>query len=133
MKHGRSLVVLGAIAFGLMLSGSATAQEVAKPKVVPHDTQGREQCLMCHSGAMQGVPAPPEATHEGRENDMCLLCHSAESPLQSGTPPAIPHDTAGRDQCRMCHSGAMEGVPAPPASHEGIDVKYCQLCHHPAG
>ncbi len=132
MKHGRSLAALGAVAFGLLLSDSAAAQETAKPKVIPHDTAGRVECLTCHSGAIEGIPAAP-ASHEGRESDTCLLCHSADSPIQSAVPKTIPHDVAGREQCLICHSGALEGIPAPPANHEKIDVKYCQLCHDSGG
>ncbi len=130
MKHERSLAALSTVAFGLLLSSSAAAQEAATPNVVPHDTADRAECLACHSGALGGVPAAP-ASHEGRENDVCLVCHSADSPIQSAVPKAIPHDLAGREQCLMCHSGALEGIPVPPANHEKIDVKYCRLCHNP--
>lgn len=132
MKHGRSLAALGAIAFGLLLSGPVVAQDAASPKVIPHDTVGFVECLTCHSGALEGIPAAP-ASHEGRENDVCLVCHSGDSPIQSAVPKPIPHDVAGQEQCLLCHSGALEGIPARPANHESIDVKYCQLCHTPGG
>ena len=112
----------------LSLAHPVQAQQAAKPPVIPHDKAGREQCLMCHGGAMEGIKAAP-ANHKGRTNDMCLLCHSKDSPMQTGTPPAIPHDLAGRDNCTMCHGGAMEGVKAVPANHKGIDNKQCTTCH----
>jgi hypothetical protein len=119
-------MVLGVAA--LSLARPVQAQQAAKPPVIPHDKAGREQCLMCHGGAMEGIKAAP-ANHKGRTNDMCLLCHSKDSPMQTGTPPAIPHDLAGRDNCTMCHGGAMEGVKAVPANHKGIDNKQCTTCH----
>ena len=48
-------------------------------------------------------------------------------------PPVTPHDIAGKETCSMCHSGAMEGMPAAPASHEGLEDKACVMCHAPAG
>jgi hypothetical protein len=104
------------------------AQEAAKPPVMAHDKAGREQCLMCHGGAMEGIKAIP-ANHKGRTNEQCPLCHTKDSPMQTGTPPAVPHDLAGREQCTMCHGGAMEGIKAVPANHKGIDNKQCTLCH----
>lgn len=50
-----------------MVTGAAPA--------IPHDTEGRDQCLMCHTaGAMEPVPDVP-ASHEGRKNEHCGLCH----------------------------------------------------------
>jgi hypothetical protein len=115
----------------LALARPVQAQQAAKPPVIPHDTAGREQCLMCHGGSMEGIKAIP-ANHKGRTNDECLLCHGKTSPMHTGTPTAIPHDLAGRDQCLMCHGGSMEGVKAAPANHKGFDNKYCTLCHSAA-
>lgn len=52
---------------------------------------------------------------------------------QDTKPPVTPHDIAGKEACSMCHSGAMEGMPAAPASHEGLKDKACVMCHAPAG
>jgi hypothetical protein len=131
MKPVRVLSSLGLLAL-VWVAVPAAAQEAAKPKLVAHDLAGREQCLMCHSGAMEAVPAVPE-THAERPNETCLWCHAADAEVQTKTAPAIAHDLAGRDNCTMCHSGAMEGVKATPPSHEGRDVQYCGLCHKPAG
>jgi hypothetical protein len=129
----RRLHLVG-IGLGIACLAMATptdAQEVAKPPVMTHDAAGREQCAMCHSGAMEGIKAMP-ASHEGWENDVCLMCHAKDSPLQSASPPAVPHDTAGREQCLLCHGGTMEGMKAAPASHKGFDNKACTMCHKPA-
>ena len=48
---------------------------------------------------------------------------------QDTKPPVTPHDIAGKEACSMCHSGAMEGMPAAPASHEGWADDTCQSCH----
>ena len=118
------------VLFVALFAAPAFAQE--KPTVVSHDLEGKENCAMCHSGAMEGIPANP-ADHEGRGNDTCLLCHGADSEMQTGAASATPHELAGREACGMCHSGAMEGMPAAPASHEGRGDDTCAMCHKPAG
>jgi len=124
-------VVITTAAMLFVAAGSAFAQD-AKPTVVSHDLAGKENCTMCHSGAMEGMPAAP-ADHEGRELDTCLLCHAADSEMQTGEATALPHDLAGKEACSMCHSGAMEGMPAAPASHEGRADTTCTMCHAAAG
>ncbi|MDH3495638.1 MAG: hypothetical protein OER21_02640 [Gemmatimonadota bacterium] len=129
MKLVRVFSSIGLGLAALLIVSSASAQAAKGPPVMPHDAQGREQCLMCHGGAMEGMKAAP-ADHKGRTNDSCPLCHAKESVGQSATAAAaIPHDTKGREQCLMCHGGAMEGMKAAPANHKGIDNKNCALCH----
>lgn len=123
-------IAAGAALFVALAAAPAFAQE--KPTVVTHDLAGKENCTMCHSGAMEGIPANP-ADHEGRGLDTCILCHGADSEMQTGTASATPHEIAGREACAMCHSGAMEGMPAAPASHEGRGDDTCAMCHKPAG
>ena len=117
---------------GLGLACLAVAQpavaQATKPPVMSHEVAGREQCAMCHGGAMEGIKAMP-ADHKGRTNDQCTLCHAKDSAMQTGTPTAMAHELAGREQCLMCHGGAMEGIKAAPANHKGIDNKNCTLCH----
>ena len=125
----RNVVITAAML--LVVAGSAVAQD-AKPTVVSHDLAGKENCVMCHSGAMEGIPAQP-ADHEGRALDTCLLCHAADAEMQTAAATVVPHDLAGKEACSMCHSGAMEGMPAAPASHEGRGDDTCAMCHKPAG
>lgn len=125
------LVGMGVGLACLAVAQPAQAQDAAKPPVMTHEKAGREQCAMCHGGAMEGIKAMP-ADHKGRANEVCTLCHAKESPMQAATPKAMPHDAAGREQCLMCHGGAMEGMKAAPANHKGIDNKNCTLCHKPA-
>jgi hypothetical protein len=125
-----------AVAGVVVLAGAWVAPVLAqsRPKPVSHDVAGRDQCMMCHkAGAMEPVPDAP-ASHNDRPNETCLWCHAQDSPMLTADATPIPHALEGRDQCMMCHkAGAMEPVPDAPASHEGRDVKYCTLCHKPAG
>ncbi len=131
MRYLKVLAAASALALAALVVTPLQGQE-AKPKAVSHSVEGRDNCMMCHSGAMQGVPGVP-ASHEGRANETCMLCHGPNSPLLTKEPPVIGHSLEGRANCRMCHSGAMPNVPAPPASHEGWDVKHCLLCHKTGG
>jgi len=48
-----------------------TAEE-ALPPAVPHEIQGFQDCLLCHSSGM--AEAFPD-DHAGRTSSMCLVCH----------------------------------------------------------
>ena len=125
-------VVITAAAMMFVAAGSAFAQDATKPPVMSHDLEGKDNCAMCHSGAMEGISAAP-ADHEGRGAETCVQCHAPDSEMQTSTANAIPHDLEGKDNCSMCHSGAMEGMPAAPASHEGRGADTCQMCHEAGG
>lgn len=131
MRDRIVLTALGAFAV-LVFSAAPAAAQAAKPKAMSHSAEGRSNCMMCHSGAMEAVPGVP-ASHEGRPNEVCLWCHAPDAAIQTKEPPVVPHQLEGREQCIMCHSGKMEAVPAVPADHEGRDVKYCTLCHTTGG
>jgi hypothetical protein len=53
VQNAGALVLLGVFASGV------SAQEEAKPKAIPHDTEGRAECLTCHSGAVEGIKGAP--------------------------------------------------------------------------
>ena len=115
--------------FALTLTiGAPLAESKLKPKVMPHEVAGHEQCDMCHNGKLPDIKAVP-ATHTGRDATTCVLCHTKDSPLQTADPKPTPHDLEGRSACSMCHSGAMEGMPAKPANHKDFEDKSCLLCH----
>jgi hypothetical protein len=45
-------------------------------KLIPHDLEGKANCMMCHAaGVMPPAPDVP-ASHEGRTVEMCLWCHA---------------------------------------------------------
>ena len=125
-------VVITTAALLFVAAGSAFAQDATKPPVMSHDLEGKDNCAMCHSGAMEGIPAIP-ASHEGRAAETCVMCHAPDAEMQTSAANAIPHDLEGKDNCAMCHSGAMEGMPAAPASHEGRGADTCQMCHKAGG
>jgi hypothetical protein len=52
------------------------AIQTAEPPAIPHTLQGRANCMMCHSGAMQAVPGVPD-DHEGRDVKYCTMCHTS--------------------------------------------------------
>ncbi len=55
-------------------AADAEVQKTAPP-AIPHELEGRSNCLMCHKpGAMKNVPDAP-ASHAGRTIAMCPVCH----------------------------------------------------------
>ncbi|NIN09959.1 MAG: hypothetical protein GTN62_00950 [Gemmatimonadales bacterium] len=132
MSYPRFVRAAGAVLVAGIVAAPAFGQEAARPPVVKHDLQGRDNCMMCHRiGVMEAVPDVP-ASHQDRPNETCQWCHAPDAAMQTKTPKAMSHGPEGRDQCMMCHrAGAMEPVPDAPADHEGRDVKYCTLCHTP--
>lgn len=56
----------------LMCHAKDAAVQTTAPPAIPHELEGRDNCLMCHqAGGMKPVPAD----HEGRTNEECQLCH----------------------------------------------------------
>jgi hypothetical protein len=126
VKHG---VLAGIACLMVFAVTPGWAQDAAKPPVMSHDAAGRDNCMMCHSGAMAAVPGVPES-HEGRPNEACAMCHAADAEIQTKVATPVSHALEGRDNCMMCHTaGAMEPVPDVPASHEGRDNAWCAWCH----
>ncbi len=129
MTYSFRFAIAGAVLAGAVLVIPAVVEaQDTKPVVMSHELEGREQCAMCHSGAIPDVPAAPKS-HEGREVGTCLWCHGADAAMQSKTPTAIPHELEGREACAMCHSGAIPDVPASPADHKDRKDGQCQMCH----
>lgn len=75
---------------------------------IPHDLQGRDNCLACHQTGVGGAPKVP-SNHAGRTVDMCRGCHqpvqpaAGEVPLVVPTPIAHPKAAADQNTCASCH------------------------------
>ena len=117
---------------------TAVQQPVGIP-AVPHPTEGREDCVLCHG---EGGVKPYPADHVGRTSDTCLQCHQPVVSGETGssdnnTPstasaPTISHVVAGREtQCLACHyTGSIKPFPS---NHEGYSNAMCLSCHQPQG
>jgi hypothetical protein len=53
----------------------SAAQIVALAPEIPHELEGRDDCLMCHDPEGQVLPAP--SNHADYANEQCALCHKA--------------------------------------------------------
>ncbi len=100
----------------------------ATPMAVPHELEGRDNCLLCHQNGDQAL----RADHTGRPVDICTSCHQPEETAPA-TPPAaaptvIPHTLEGRDDCLLCHQSGSQAVPD---DHPGRDNETCTSCHQP--
>lgn len=118
------------------------------PPTVPHETEGRSDCLTCHAegdaledGKRAAVTPHPELEH-------CVQCHVYQhdvAPLvaidftggtypdgpraHAAAPPMIPHPLTMRENCVACHG--------PDGIDETIRTAHpermrCQQCHVPA-
>jgi hypothetical protein len=106
---------------------------------VPHPTEGREDCLVCH-GLGQVQPFP--ADHEGRNNESCLGCHEiGAAEVQQPTPeptPTLPpsvqvvptpiHEPVlfEENTCITCHQGLG-------GKHEAITTEWAESVHAQRG
>ena len=107
---------------------------------IPHPTQGRDGCTLCHTVGGPDVGAPGgtglPASHAGRSDTACQTCHtSAVTPVatQAALPaidaPSILHPVQGMEGCTSCHAVGGAGRTALPANHEGRGDSLCQACH----
>ncbi len=134
MSQRRAICVLVFLVAGFGVLAIAQESTWTTPPAVQHSTEGRDNCMACHTaGAMEPVPDAP-ADHTEYPNHICLMCHAPDAAVQTIAPPPPAHDLEGRAACLMCHEpGKMEPVPDTPADHEGRENEYCQLCHQPTG
>jgi len=87
---------------------------------IPHDVDGKEECLGCHGA---DAVAPYAEDHAGRENDQCQACHLPGERV----PALISHTLAERGDCRMCH--AADAFQPFPSDHRERGNELCLLCH----
>lgn len=100
-----------------------TAPTHPLPPEIPHELEGRAQCLICHGeGGLKPVPAD----HAGRGNDMCQLCHrpaaveSQPKPPSTATPvPATPSATL-RASATPTEETPAPATPTPEAEGPGV-------------
>jgi cytochrome b subunit of formate dehydrogenase len=91
----------------LAATGTPTLAAPAGP--IPHELEGRENCLLCHD---RGAVVPFPADHVGRSNESCQICHqpAAASP-QASAAPGFAGDVLPifQAKCVTCH-GQMGGL-----------------------
>lgn len=110
--------------------GQEAVAGVAGLAAVSHNTEGKEECLVCHGVGATPISDVPD-THEGRGNDSCMWCHAAESPMLTMTPTATPHARATAEtDCMRCHApGANERAGSVPETHGDRGSETCLWCH----
>jgi len=123
MRIHRIVFVVALLAASLSLEVVTEARGLAAQEIplVPHPTEGREDCLLCHD-TDKLRPFPQD--HAGRASTSCLGCHQAETSQQI---PAVPHTIADREGCLVCHAAGM--LRPFPADHAGRTNTYCLVCH----
>lgn len=69
---------------------TATLEATAMAEVpgIPHEIEGRENCLQCHDVVDGVVPAPE--SHKGYKNDICQSCHAMLAITPEATSTAEP-------------------------------------------
>jgi len=127
-----SLSLLGVLFVAGAMASPLTAQ--TKTTAMPHDAEGKANCLMCHAPEIMPPATDVPASHEGRASETCLMCHAPDSPMVTTGAKLTPHDTEGKDNCLMCHAaGVMPPATDVPESHEGRGIEMCTGCHKVAG
>lgn len=112
----------------------------AAPPAVPHEVEGREDCLVCHKLGTADAPRVPE-NHNGLASDICQTCHTRRAEIAGGSNgeeqepvteiPSIPHGLEGFRACTACHAEGGTGIPRFPEDHEGRTDDLCTACHKP--
>lgn len=118
----------------------APAIAAAAPPAIPHDVEGREDCLVCHKLGTADAPRVPD-NHDGLAGDICQTCHTAvaeivgdggEEEVVVAEIPTIPHGLEGFAACTQCHEEGGPGIPQFPEDHIGRSDDLCTACHSPA-
>jgi menaquinol-cytochrome c reductase cytochrome b/c subunit len=60
----------------------STTPEIIPGPAIPHELEGRQNCLNCHGTGASGAPLVP-SDHFGRTDDTCRNCHAAGSEDES--------------------------------------------------
>jgi cytochrome c553 len=117
----------------------APAIAASAPPAIPHEVEGREDCLVCHKLGTADAPRIPD-NHDSLTGNICQTCHtqmaeitgtSAEEAPVAEIPP-IPHGLEGFSACTQCHEEGGQGIPRFPDDHQGRADDLCSACHKPA-
>ncbi len=116
----------------------APAIAAAAPPVIPHEVEGRGDCLTCHKLGTTDAPRVPD-NHDGLTGDICQTCHTPVGGIVGGDGeempitevPLIPHGLEGFSACGQCHEEGGAGVPRFPDDHKGRADNLCSACHRP--
>jgi cytochrome c5 len=112
----------------------------AVPPAIPHELEGREDCLTCHKVGTADAPRIPD-NHSDLSSAMCQACHSTVGEIAGGDDvaavsgaeaPPIPHALEGFGACTQCHEKGGSGIPIFPEDHVGRTDDLCSACHSPA-
>jgi cytochrome c5 len=117
----------------------APAIAAAAPPAIPHEVEGREDCLVCHKLGTADAPRIPD-NHNSLTGDICQTCHtqmaeiagSSEEEAPVAEIPPIPHGLEGFSACTQCHEEGGPGIPRFPDDHKGRADDLCSACHKPA-
>lgn len=117
----------------------APAIAAAAPPAIPHEVEGRQDCLVCHKLGTADAPRIPD-NHNGLVGDICQTCHTAvsevagggEEEISVGAIPEIPHGLEGFAACTQCHEEGGPGIPQFPENHKGRTDDVCTACHRAA-
>ncbi len=101
--------VTATVAVTATIAATGTPMPAASAGPIPHELEGRENCLLCHD---RGAAVPFPADHVGRSNQSCQACHqpAAASP-PAGVAAGFANDVLPLFQakCVACH-GQMGGL-----------------------
>lgn len=109
----------------------------AAPLAIPHELEGRGDCLVCHKLGTADAPRVPD-NHDGLTSSICQTCHTTVGEIAEGEEevpaaeiPSIPHGLEGFRACTQCHEEGGPNIPRFPDDHEGRPDDLCSACHRP--
>ncbi len=111
----------------------------AASPAIPHQVEGRSDCLVCHKLGTADAPRVPD-NHNGLTGGICQTCHTmveeiagpSEDEVPVAEVPLIPHGLEGFGACTQCHEEGGPGIPRFPDDHRGRTDNQCTACHSPA-
>lgn len=106
---------------------------VVTPPQVPHSSEDRSDCRLCHATGSGGAPQFPDDHHVDRASEVCPVCHAATLPggtlVEEVAAPQVPHPLENRTDCRLCHETGVGDARQFPADHADRSNEVCEVCH----